>query len=158
MLSILTAPKPSLLICSWNHCILVSILTTALGYLCQGHQWIPCCPTKQAFSVLIFTAFSPDVHPFQSTAFLLVSQDALFSRWISYLTTYSFSFCPSFLTCCFSSDPLTLEWFRGWSWDLFYLYSFPWWLNPGSWLHMSFICWWFPNVCLQHETPSELSF
>lgn len=115
MLSILTAPKPSLLICSWNHCILVSILTTALGYLCQGHQWIPCCPTKQAFSVLIFTAFSPDVHPFQSTAFLLVSQDALFSRWISYLTTYSFSFCPSFLTCCFSSDPLTLEWFRGWS-------------------------------------------
>lgn len=157
MLSILTAPKPSLLICSWNHCILVSILTTALGYLCQGHQWIPCCPTKQAFSVLIFTAFSPDVHPFQSTVLLLVFQDALFSWWISYLTTCSFLILSQFFDLLLLLWPFDTGVIQGMIWDLFYLYSFSWRLNPGSWLHMPFICWWFPNVCLQHEPPSELS-
>ena len=154
MLSILTAPKPSLLICSWNHCSLVFILTTAPGYLCEGHQWISCCPTKQAFLVLIFTAFSADVHPFQLTV----------STCVLGCPILLVNFTPHHLLLLISQffDLLLLIWpfdtgmIQGMVLGplLFYLYSFPWWLNPGSWLHMTFICWWFPNLCLQHEPPS----
>lgn len=93
MLSLLAVPKSSFLICSWSHSNLAFLLTTAFGCLCQGHQWIPCCPTQWAFLVLIF---SPMVHPSSSTMSSLVFQDTPFCSCVSYLTSYSFSVFLSF--------------------------------------------------------------
>lgn len=156
--SILIAPKPSLLICSWNHCGL-AFIHTLQPYFFFSRSSLDSTVAQpnehtQFSSLQCFPRCSPSFPSvcFYSSSRLLILLVNFLPHHLLLLILSQFWFVASHLTLWHWSDS------GGWSWDLFYLYSFPWWLNPGSWLHMPFICWWFPNLCLQHEPFSELSF
>lgn len=92
------------------------------------------------------------VHPFQSILFSTRLQDALFSWWISYLTTCSFSILSQFFDLLLLIWPFDTGVIQGMVLgpllsvihsldDLILAHDFT----------CHYICWWFPNLCLQHE-------